>query len=150
MRKKKETLISLNLIRIFTLCSLKIRMTWQHVFVVYNLQSEKKFLHEIRSIRMLIGNFIHQICHMSNNLKIMFLRSLFWWLFHIAHTPFIIELVYYANECTKKKRQGYPLCISVLINTLIYLFFVLSLHVTASIPLSFPSNTSTQYCPSSV
>ena len=149
MRKKKETLISLNLIRIFTLCSLKIRMTWQHVFVVYNLQSEKKFLQEIRSIRMIIGNFIHQICHMSNNLKIMFLRSLFWWLFHIAHTPFIIELVYYANECTKK-RQGYPLCISVLINTLIYLFFVLSLHVTASIPLSFPSNTSTQYCPSSV
>ena len=108
MRKKKETLISLNLIRIFTLCSLKIRMTWQHVFVVYNLQSEKKFLHEIRSIRMLIGNFIHQICHMSNNLKIMFLRSLFWWLFHIAHTPFIIELLYYANDCKKKKKTGIP------------------------------------------
>lgn len=149
MRKKKETLLSLNLIRIFTLCSLKIRMTWQHVFVVYNLQSEKKFLQEIRSIRMLIGNFIHQICHMINNLKIMFLRSLFWWLFHIDHTPFIIELVYYANECTKK-RQRYAKGIPVLINTLIYLFFVLSLHVTASIPLSFPSNTSTQYCPSSV
>lgn len=149
MRKKKEALLSLNLIRIFTLCSLKIRMTWQHVFVVYNLQSKKKFLQEIRSIRMLIGNFIHQICHMINNLKIMFLCSLFWWLFHIAHTPFIIELVHYANGCTKK-RQGYPSRISVLINTLIYLFFVLSLHVTASIPLSFPSNTSTQYCPSSV
>lgn len=149
MRKKKETLLSLNLIRIFTLCSLKIRMTWQHVFVVYNLQSEKKFLQEIRSIRMLIGNFIHQICHMINNLKIMFLRSLFWWLFHIDHTPFIIDL-YIMRMSVQKKRQRYAKGIPVLINTLIYLFFVLSLHVTASIPLSFPSNTSTQYCPSSV